>query len=382
MSRELERAAVLRVADRASAAGRPLTVVVNDAHRSTATREFLDVLFAQLDRRNAIGSSLRLRALVAAGTHRASEHEKREHEARALGPWRGRFDEIAWHDADADDDMCAIDEYRFHHWLGEGGFYLACGSVEPHYFAGLTGAHKTLTVGVMSRQSIEANHAHAMAAEARGLKLAGNPVHDGIVSALAALESSGATLMAVDQVLVDGAIVAATAGHPIAALESALPVARAHFGWQLAEPVDVVVARVLPPLDRDVYQADKGIKNTEDAVRDGGVLIVEAACEHGLGIDHFVELLRQAPTHAAAVEAVARRGYRLGDHKAVRLRALSDVRGVRLAIVSPLLDRSLSDALGMMICRDRAEAAAWADVRPKANGVLVEDAGNISVEVA
>ena len=161
---------------------------------------------------------------------------------------------------------------------------------------------------------------------------------------------------------------------------------RACFAHRVDRPLDVIVARVGAPLDRDLYQADKGIKNTEAAVRDGGVLILDAECRHGIGIRHFVELLEQAPTYQAACDVVARRGYRLGDHKAVRLRALTDKRGVHVALVTPNIDPSMSKVLGMTIVRDRASAAAWAREvladTPSPRGLIVEDAGNLALEVA
>jgi len=362
---------------------RPLTIVVNDTHRATATRPFLDALFAMLDADGGAGPAPRVRLLVAAGSHRSDADERRAHEADVCGPWRVRFEAIAWHDADDSSMLESVGSYRFHRWMTEGGCYLACGSLEPHYFAGVTGAHKTLTVGVMAREGIQANHSFAMRPEAAPLRLRGNPVHEGIVAALRALEGTGASLAVVNEVLVGGRIAALTAGHPLAALEEGLPHVRAAFTRRLRRPVDLLLASIDPPLDRDVYQADKGIKNTEVAVRDGGVLIVAAECHKGIGIDHFVELLREADTHARALAVVDARGYRLGDHKAVRLRALTDVRGVRIVLVSPHLDPALGRVLGMQVVTDLASAARWA--RPlladDATAAVIEDAGNVALEI-
>jgi hypothetical protein len=111
--------------------------------------------------------------------------------------------------------------------------------------------------------------------------------------------------------------------------------------------VDLVVAVMDAPLDRDLYQvanpmpaqsfscppsvkicvgvafdewnrqwrmevtappfgqADKGLKNTEFVVRDGGVILLDAACSHGVGITHFVELMKKAPTYAAITLSLA-----------------------------------------------------------------------------
>ena len=129
-------------------------------------------------------------------------------------PYLARIAEIEWHDGDAN-DLVTVGAYEFHRWVSGHGYYLACGSLEPHYFAGVTGAHKTLTVGVMSRASIERNHASAMSPKVAPLKLDDNPVHEGVLDALRTLESKGAHMLALNQVIVGGRVIAETAGHPL-----------------------------------------------------------------------------------------------------------------------------------------------------------------------
>ncbi len=380
----LEQADLAGFVRKACAENAPITVVVNDAHRFTDTRTFLDALFS-VAAGDLSGSEISvLRLLVAAGSHQAEAPERRAHEDAILGPWKHHFHEIAWHDARDPRSHKQVGGTTLHHWMAEGGFYIACGSMEPHYFAGITGAHKTLTVGVMGIGSLTDNHMHAVSPEAQPLKLMGNPVHEGIIETLGHIEKSGARLLALNQIVVKGRVVACTAGDPRAALNEGLPVAGTCFSSLLLHQVDVVVAEVKPPLDRDLYQADKGIKNTETAVRDGGVILVEAECAKGVGIDHFLELLREASTFDAAMQRMRSRGYRLGDHKAVRLRALMDLRKVQVGVVSSLLDPAPLAGLGIRVFPERAAAAEWAKrVLGGGNlqGVVVHDAGNLALKV-
>ena len=365
-------------------AGGPITVVVNDTHRMTDTRPFLAALLAAVDAAFPPSARPAIRLLVAAGSHKSDRLERIGHEERMAAPFLKRFTEIAWHDSDDAASLCSVGGFQFHRWMGEGGTYVACGSTEPHYFAGITGAHKTVTIGVMSRADIQKNHSHAMSKTATGMKLDGNPIHAGVVSALEALEKKGARFFALDQVIVEGRVVGATAGHPLAALADAVPLVRRCFTYPVDAPLDLIVARVGPPLDRDLYQADKGIKNTEAAVRDGGVLILDAECMKGIGIDHFVTLLRTAPSYVEAMMIVQQRGYRLGDHKAVKLRALTDNRKVRIGLVSSHIEPALGPVVGMTVFRDRADAAHWARgqlASAKARCLVVEDAGNLTLEL-
>ncbi len=384
MTSTLARAGLGEALSETVKAGEGVTIVVNDGHRFTDTRSFLDAFFVVLDRRSP-QPACRPRLLVAAGSHRSSAAERAEHEANILGPHRRRFAAIAWHDARGGGGLERLGSVELHRWMARGGLFVACGSVEPHYFAGATGAHKTLTVGVMSMDSLAANHEGALSPTSGGFRLQGNPVHEGVCDALSELEDSGARLFVLNQIVVDGNAVACAAGSPLGALEQLLPRAREVFGASVAEPVDLVIARVAPPLDRDLYQADKGIKNTEAAVCDGGVLVLEAECEGGIGIDHFMELLRAAPTYQAAAEIVAERGYRLGDHKAVRLRQLTDTRSVSLAVVSASLDPALGEPLGAAVFADRISAAAWILGKlgkPSGkHGLVVNDAGNLTLEL-
>lgn len=364
--------------------GGPITVVVNDTHRMTDTRPFLAALLAAVDAAFAPAAAPPLRMLVAAGSHKSDRLERAGHEERMAAPFLKRFSEIAWHDADDAANLSAVGEFTFHRWMGEGGTFVACGSSEPHYFAGVTGAHKTVTIGVMARADIQKNHSQAMSKTAIGMKLDGNPVHAGVVSALEVLEQNGARFFVLNQVIVGGRVIGMTAGHPLAALAEAVPLVRRCFTYGVDEPLDLVVAHVGPPLDRDLYQADKGIKNTEGALKKGGVLILDAECAKGVGIDHFVLLLQTAPSYVEAMMIVQQRGYRLGDHKAVKLRALTDNRKVRIGLVTPHIAPDLGNVLGMTIFRDRADAAHWARGQlpsAKARCLVVEDAGNLTLEL-
>ncbi len=354
-----------------------ITVLLNDPDRFTDSRLALQVI-QEITRARRLAP--RFRILFATGSHVFNAEQKRAHEKICL-PSAAAFEKRDWHDARNPSAVRSVGEVELHHWVAEAEHLLVVGSMEPHYFAGVTGAHKTATVGVMSYESLRKNHYHAMSPRAASFALEGNPVHGGIAAVLHKL-AENKHLFAINEVLMGGKLIACTAGEPLQALTSGLPHVQRVFSHRMSRPADLVIARVSPPLDKNLYQADKGIKNVETAVRDGGVILLEARCAEGVGPDRFMKLMEKAPTYEEAVEAVESVGYRLGDHKAVRLRALTGRRGVRLGIVSSQLGEAQARMAGLEPLSSPEEASRWAMAclgEQAKTAVLVEDAGNMTV---
>ncbi len=367
--------------DQASRDRATVTLVLNDPDRFTDSRIALDTVARILNERSL---ELDFRILFATGSHTYTPEQKRRHEERILPPMFVEKGESTWHDACDPDAHRPVGDAYLHHWVNGKGPILAVGSIEPHYFAGATGAHKTLTVGLMSYESLCKNHRNALSAEARGLVLEGNPVFDKIAELVTRVASGGRSVFAINEIFAKEKLVGCTAGAPLDSLTQGLPLVRRIFSHSLGRAADLVVARVSPPLDKSLYQADKGIKNVENAVRDGGVILLDAACHEGVGIDRFMKLLEKAADYDKAVDLVRREGYRLGDHKAVRLRGLTDRRRVRLGIFSAHLSEKDARTAGLALHTDRAAAARWAlgclgaETR---TAIVVEDAGNMTLRI-
>lgn len=352
-----------------------LTVLVNDPQRQTRTPAVLEALRRHIE-------PSRTRILVATGSHSIAAAQRADFElALTAGFAAGLID---WHDS-RDERLVPIgDGWRGHPWLLEDGALLAIGSVEPHYFAGFTGAHKTATVGCAAYRDIEANHAAAISPYCRPGRLETNPVYEGIVGMLSSLEALR-PVATVNLVQIADRIVAAAGGAALESLRATIPLVREAYMHCLPREADALVVEVAGPLGRSFYQAEKGIKNSEWAVRDGGAIILVAPCPDGIGQDHFVALLRRAPTYSQAMAIVARQGYRLGDHKAVRLRYLTDpsCRAVGLYIVSDGISDEQAQILGLAKAASVEAALADAGVNPRKSSVYrVEDAGNMCVIAA
>ena len=369
--------------DEAADEKKPIILVINDSHRATPTRQVLQVLCERIRRS---GRSYRLQALIATGTHRFSESQRRHFESATFDECGLRIDDVSWHDAEDAANLVARGHVRVNRLIAESRFLLPIGSVEPHYFAGATGAHKTVTIGCLSRADIERNHAAAMRSESDILRLEGNPVFDDIAGILDGMRGQGQRILAINTIVSDGRIVSTEAGDPLATLHALIPVVEEMFVHQIDSPVDVLRLRVPPPLDQSLYQADKALKNNHRAVRDGGAIILEAACSQGVGPDGFMDLLRRAPDYETALEIVRKDGYCLGDHKAVKLRYLTDpkYRDVKVALVSRGVSSADAQQAGLRLFGTVASASDWlrdASSEPHEKGLIVEDAGVVSVKV-
>ena len=367
-----------------------ILVLVNDLDRATDTATALQALH---DVMSATGLTPPLHFLIATGSHPVPNAASRPAAEQSIfGPLHAWVAQrLAWHDADQSEmgelKLPQGEVVNINRLVLDHTYLLPIGSMEPHYFAGITGPHKTVSIGVLSRASIERNHAGALHPNSRILACQGNPVYDGIMQMLAGLQASGKRIFAINEILNQHAqILWCAAGAVETVLHAGMPMVEQLFVHRLPTPVDLLVLQVTGPLAKNLYQADKGIKNNEWVVRDGGRILLLADCPEGVGIDHFMKLLAAAPDLASAQATVAARGYRLGDHKAVKLRALTDAasRHVQIGTVSKGLDAQSARLAGMTPYASVPQAltALTHDLDPSALQVLVvEDAGNVTVHL-
>lgn len=344
----------------------PLLAVVNDPDRATRTAEALAALRARAPGR-------RIEILVATGSHRWDAAARGAHEAPLLAA-AGAPCRVRWHDghdaaASAPLPRTGRRLSRDYQALARAADVVVVGGVEPHWFAGLTGGHKAISIGLSPAAEIARNHRHAMSPLACPFALDGNPVFDDLRPVAEEAIALGGGVLAV-QHCADRWV----AGDPFATLRTLAEAARARWLRRVPRPLDFAVAHVEPPLSRTLYQAEKAVKHAEAAVRDGGLIALVAGCEDGVGPPRFLDMMAAAPDSASMLAAIDRDGYRLGDHKAVRLRRLLE-RGVRLAVVSRSLDPARAALAGFAV------APSLTGLALSGEGAVVEDAAHCVLEV-
>jgi len=307
-------------------------LIVNDGHRSTPTVRILEWL-DRLDRINPTFLD-RVSVLIACGTHSAPTEE---HLLKIFGPYLDRMQaRLSWHDCTDLSSMTRVGEDRFGKpvYLNTQAVVadqiLMITSVEPHYFAGFTGGRKSLFPGLTDRATIERNMANSL--ECQPLRLEGNPMSEHLDELLRLFDISKVIAI---QLVVDASqqVRSIYCGDINVTFREAVRDALKIFGHDVAEPFDVILAEVRPPLSGTLYQVQKGLENCQAACVDGGTVVVVAACQDGIGKRDFYD---QAANWDREKNLPRDGVPRLGSHKLSRVNAMT--RRIKVRVYSELPD--------------------------------------------
>ncbi|MGD2200682.1 MAG: nickel-dependent lactate racemase [Candidatus Bathyarchaeota archaeon] len=288
-------------------------IIVSDSTRPTPSGLITETVLKTLN--DAGVSDHDVKVVIATGLHRASTAEELR---ERLGAAVFRRVGVVNHYARDADTLVEIGRTSRGTpvWINEvvNGCDLVIGDgyIEPHFFAGYTGGGKNILPGVSGFETIKANHGTPMIdhPEARAGILCGNPVYEEIVE--------GAKLGGLDfsiNVTLDPQ--KRVSGIFTGEFEEAHRKG-AHF---LDERVKVGVPRadiVITtnggfPLDRDLYQAVKGMTVGEAVVKEGGVTVIASECVDGVGHPDFRELVENHETPEEILETIRTPGFFMVD---------------------------------------------------------------------
>ncbi len=195
----------------------------------------------------------------------------------------------------------------------ESDFIIATGNLELHWFAGYSGGNKALLPGVCSKRTIETNHSYMLLDGATSGRLEGNPVREDI-------EEAGK--MAKVRFIVNAVlnskkeVVKIVSGDPILAHREGVKCIDRMYKIKIERKYDIVIASPGGfPKDINLYQAQKGLDNAFQAVKDGGIIILVAQCREGFGEKTFEEWMKRAQSPDEPLEWI-KKEFHLGGHKA------------------------------------------------------------------
>ena len=189
----------------------------------------------------------------------------------------------------------------------EADLLVAEGFIEPHFFAGFSGGRKSVLPGISGRATVLGNHCSEFIADknARTGILENNPIHTDMLWA-----AKQARLAFIVNVVLNAEkeVIFATAGDCEAAHKKGTDFIKGLCEVK-AKPADIVISTNGGyPLDQNVYQAVKGMTVAEATVKKGGVIIMLARSNDGIGGDHFYHQLADEADINKTMELFLSRG--------------------------------------------------------------------------
>lgn len=354
-----------------AAAAASAVVVVSDITRPCPSHMFLPALLEEL--RPLPPEAVTI--VFALGGHRphtsAEQHALVGDEVAASG--------VRLLDLDRDDCVAVGTTSRgtplavFRPYL-EADLRVCTGNIDYHYFAGFSGGAKAVVPGICSYDTIRANHGMMLHESAKAGVLEGNPVREDIDEAGGMIGIDFLLNVVLDE---QRRVIRAVAGDYIAAHRAGVAFYDARCDLRVDAAADVVVASPGgKPKDINLYQAQKTLDNVAGAVRDGGVIVLVARCEEGLGNAVFEEWITGMRKPRDLVERI-RREFMLGGHKAAAIAALLE--RVALYVVSELPD-DVVRAMHMTPFDDvgAAVAAALERAGPGARALVVPHGSRVT----
>lgn len=250
------------------------------------------------------------------GSHRKQTEEEKK---RLVG--EEVYNRVRCIDSDPDDFIhmgtckngTSVDIFRT---VAEADWRILVGNVEYHYFAGYSGGMKAIMPGVSSRAAIQSNHRNMIKEGAYAGNLEGNPVRDDIEEVYQYCPVDFILNVALDE---NHHIAYAAAGHHVKAHRKACEFLDSIYKIHIDHPADVVIVSTSGfPKDINLYQAQKSIDNAKHSVKEGGIMVVAAACKEGFGSDVFAKWIMQYDTPDDRIKAIHEH-FELGGHKSAAL---------------------------------------------------------------
>lgn len=274
-----------------------IVLIASDHTRPVPSKVLVPPMLDAIRRGNP---NARITILIATGCHR--ETTKAELTEK-FGPEIVEREHIVIHDCAAEEGMVTIGTLpsggalRINRIAAEADLLISEGFIEPHFFAGFSGGRKSVLPGIAARETVFWNHNADFIASpfARTGILEGNPIHRDMIYA-----ARTAKLAFICNVVINAKhqVVGAFAGD----CEQA-HLAGAEFLKGLCQSEKVLSDIVITtnngyPLDQNIYQAVKGMTAGEATCKEGGVIIMAAACNDGHGGDSFMKTIAADKTAA------------------------------------------------------------------------------------
>jgi nickel-dependent lactate racemase len=236
--------------------------------------------------------------LIATGLHREATDAELE---EIVGPQMLARYQVVSHRAREDDEQAYLGEtsrgtpvYIDRRFV-EADLHITLGFIEPHLMAGFSGGRKLIAPGSAGERTIKRLHSPVFMRDAKASEgsFPDNPLHADLLE-IAAL--AGHHFMVDVALTRTRGIAAVFAGDPEEAHAQGVEFVRRSTLAAIEEPAEAVITTSGGyPLDLTFYQAVKGVTAASHVVKEGGTILLVAACREGLGGPEFSDLVRESP---------------------------------------------------------------------------------------
>ncbi|NJD01443.1 MAG: nickel-dependent lactate racemase, partial [Ruminiclostridium sp.] len=170
--------------------------------------------------------------------------------------------------------------------------------------------------GVSTRAAIQANHSRMVMNEARAGTIDDNPVRLDIEDVVKFVPVDFILNVVLDE---KKNIIKAVAGHHVEAHRAGCKFLDSLYKTVIPEKADIVITTPGGyPKDINLYQAQKALDNAKHAVRDGGIIILLAACTEGYGEEVFRRWVNNSKSPDDLIDGI-KKNFELGGHKAAAI---------------------------------------------------------------
>ena len=342
--------------------GDKVVVTHSDITRPVPNDRILPVILAELEDAGVHREDITL--LNALGTHRPQTSDEL---SMMLGEEIVSTYRCLQHNAFEDRILVSLgttslgNPVRLNRLLVESDFRVYTGFIEPHFFAGYSGGPKAVLPALSGAESVLSNHGRGMIAHPKSTwgNIEANPIWEEMLEV--ALKTMPAFLVNVT-VNPSHEITGVFSGDLQKAHQAGRAYVKDHVMVGVEAPYDIVITSNNGyPLDQNLYQTVKGMSAARRIVKQGGAIIMCAACQDGLP-DHgrYAELLSEGGSPQGVLDLIAQPGFGEQDQWQVQIQAqvqldanvyvysdgLSDEQ-IQRALLSP--SRSISSTIDQLM---------------------------------
>ena len=280
-----------------------IVIITSDHTRPVPSKVTMPIILRRI---RSVNKDAKIKILIANGFHRPKTKEELIFK---MGEEIVENEEIVMHISTDDSQMVKAGvlpsggDFYLNKVAFEADLLIAEGFIEPHFFAGFSGGRKSILPGIASAKTIMYNHCSEFidSKNARTGILTDNPIHRDMVYAAKTAKLAFIVNVVIDQ---DKKVIASFAGD----VEDAHKVG-CDFVTELskidATPADIAISTNGGyPLDQNIYQSVKGMTAAEATCKEGGVIIMIAACNDGHGGQSFYDNIAEASSPSEILKRV------------------------------------------------------------------------------